>query len=276
MAEISAGAAPDLSGRGRRWCRRALAAGLAGAGITRLLRAHRDAEAARRATTAEHVTEDGLNLDYLGPRPEVAALVPEHCSKVLDLGCAAGALGVLLEARGMRVTGVEIDARLAAKADDVLTRVVAGDLVDVLQSGRSLDMSGYDAVIAADCLEHVADPRTALRHAVSHLTAGGCVVVSLPNVRHWDTLWNLGVRGVWPQRHSGIHDRTHLRWFTRRSVVELLEDAGLEVELITSVRRVREARPSWMDAPARLLPGFLGELVTFQWLARARRPRAGR
>jgi len=215
--------------------------------------------------------EDGMNFDYLGPRPEVAALVPADCTRALDLGCAAGSLGMLLEDRGIRVTGVEVDARLAAMARQVLTRVVTGDLVEVLGTGRDLDPRGYDAVIAADCLEHLADPEAALRQAVARLSSGGRVVVSLPNVRHWDTLWNLGVRGIWPRRQSGIHDRTHLRWFTRRSVVELLEGAGLEVELITPVRRAHEARPSWMDAPARLLPGALGELVTFQWLARARR-----
>jgi SAM-dependent methyltransferase len=217
------------------------------------------------------LSEDGVNLDYLGPRPEVAALVPAHCASALDLGCAAGSLGMLLEERGTRVTGIEIDGRLAARAAEVLTHVVAGDLVEVLRTGRGLDRSEYDAVIAADCLEHLADPAAALRDAVSRLSSDGCVVVSLPNVRHWDTLWNLGVLGLWPQRQSGIHDRTHLRWFTRRSVVELLEGAGIEVEVITSVRRVREARSSWLDAPARLLPGALGELVTFQWLARGRR-----
>lgn len=218
------------------------------------------------------VLAEDLCAEYLGPRPEVAALVPSGCNRVLDLGCSAGALGMLLEQRGIRVTGIELDPRLGARASEVLTHVITGDMAEVLHSGRDLDPAGYDAIVAADSLEHMADPAGVLADAVSRLSAGGHVVVSLPNVRHWDTLWNLGVRGVWPQRRSGIHDRTHLRWFTRRSVVELLEGAGLEVELITPVRRVREARRSWMDTPARLLPGALAELVTFQWLARARRP----
>src|SRR5439155_21632348 len=124
-----------------------------------------------------------------------------------------------------------------------------------------LDAGGYDVAVAADCLEHLAAPAEALRLAVSHLAPHGCVVVSVPNVRHWDTLWNLGVHGIWPQRDSGIHDRTHLRWFTRRGVVELLENAGLRVEALEPVRRVRESRPSWLDGPARMLDGVAGELV---------------
>jgi 2-polyprenyl-3-methyl-5-hydroxy-6-metoxy-1,4-benzoquinol methylase len=213
----------------------------------------------------------GVPFEYLGPRPEVAALVPDGSRRVLDLGCAAGSLGALLESRGISVTGIELDPRLAALAQRVLTRVVTGDIVEVLQSGEDLDPAGYDAVIAADCLEHLADPGVALRLAVERLAPQGCVIVSLPNVRHWDTLWNLGVRGVWPQRLSGIHDSTHLRWFTRRSVVELLGDAGLRVEVLESLRRVRESRASWLDHLAPILRGPAGELVTFQWLARARR-----
>jgi 2-polyprenyl-3-methyl-5-hydroxy-6-metoxy-1,4-benzoquinol methylase len=212
----------------------------------------------------------GITFEYLGPRPEVAALVPDSSRRVLDLGCAAGSLGSVLESRGMRVTGIELDPTLSALAERRLTKVLTGDITDVLQVGNGLDPAGYDAIIAADCLEHLPDPAGALQLAVSHLAPDGCVIVSLPNVRHWDTLWNLGARGVWPQRQSGIHDRTHLRWFTRRSVVELLEGAGLRLETLESVRRVRESRPSWLDYPARWLGGAAGELVTFQWLARAR------
>ena len=211
----------------------------------------------------------GVTFEYLGSRPEVAALVPDGSGRVLDLGCAAGSLGSLLESRGMRVTGIELDPTLSALAERSLTTVLTGDIVEILQAGDDLDPP-YDVIIAADCLEHLPDPATALRLAVRRLAPRGCVVVSLPNVRHWDTLWNLGARGVWPQRQSGIHDRTHLRWFTRRSVVDLLESAGLRVEALESVRRVRESRPSWLDRPAQMLRGTAGELVTFQWLARAR------
>src|SRR5205814_634782 len=192
-----------------------------------------------------------------------AALVPDGSSRVLDLGCAAGSLGSLLESRGMRVTGIELDPKLSALAERTLTKVLTGDIVEILQAGDGLDPAGYDVVIAADCLEHLADPAAALRLAVERLVPHGCVIVSLPNVRHWDTLWNLGARGVWPQRQSGIHDRTHLRWFTRRSVVDLLENAGLGVETLESVRRVRESRASWLDYPARFLPGAAGEMLKF-------------
>jgi len=57
-------------------------------------------------------------------------------------------------------------------------------------------------------------------------------VVSLPNVAHWTTFARLA-RGGWPRLPEGIHDATHLRWFTLRDAVELLEGAGLRVEHVT-------------------------------------------
>ena len=50
-------------------------------------------------------------------------------------------------------------------------------------------------------------------------------MVSLPNVRHWETFWQLGRRGTWPRRDVGIFDRTHLRWFTLRDAYAMLDAA---------------------------------------------------
>ena len=213
-----------------------------------------------------------LPLDYMTSRPEVAALVPASARSVLDVGCAAGALGLALRDQGARVTGIERDPELAAQARAVLDEVVVGDAGAVLAGGQGLDPDGYDCVIFADCLEHLEDPWTVLTDAAARLRPNGSVVVSLPNIRHWDTLWNLGVRGVWPMRSSGIHDRTHLRIFTRRSAIELLERAGLTAEVVRPVYRLAERRRSPLDGLARLVPGSMRELVTFQWLLVGRRP----
>ena len=78
-------------------------------------------------------------------------------------------------------------------------------------------------------------------------------MISLPNVRYWNTFWQLGVRGRWPRQPDGIFDRTHLRWFTGRDAVDLVGEAGLGA-------RGRAPRP-----PAAALAG-LG-------VGRARRPR---
>jgi 2-polyprenyl-3-methyl-5-hydroxy-6-metoxy-1,4-benzoquinol methylase len=172
---------------------------------------------------------------YTGSRPEVQALVPPSARRVLDLGCASGAVGAGLKQRGdVEVVGVEIDPALAREAERRLDRVVVGSAADLAG-----DLGRFDAIVAADVLEHLADPWEALRRAVELLEPGGTAVVSLPNVRFFETFWQLGVRGRWPRRDQGVFDRTHLRWFTMSDARQLLEQAGLEVERVVPLVRIR-------------------------------------
>jgi methionine biosynthesis protein MetW len=184
-------------------------------------------------------TQDTDALEaYTGSRPEVQTLVPSSARRILDLGCATGALGAALKERQRAiVVGVELDPAHAREAERRLDRVVVGDVEEVLAGGRL--EPGFDCIVAADVLEHLRDPWSALRRGVELLSAGGTVVVSLPNVRFFETFWQLGVRGRWPRRPHGIFDATHLRWFALRDARELLEQAGLRVEDVRPLIRVR-------------------------------------
>src|SRR3954468_17801908 len=179
-----------------------------------------------------------MNAAYEGERPEVQALVPGAARRVLDLGCAAGALGAGLKRRaaGREVGGAEPAPAYAAAAEARLDRVVQGDVAEALARE---DLGRFDCVVAADVLEHLSDPWEALRRAADLLEPGGTVVISLPNVRFFETFWQLGVRGRWPRREQGIFDATHLRWFTLSDARDLAAQAGLRVADVRSRIRVR-------------------------------------
>jgi SAM-dependent methyltransferase len=214
----------------------------------------------------------GALAAYTGARPEVQALVPRSARHILDLGCAAGALGAALKERqDAHVVGVEIDPALAAEARERLDRVVVADVERALAS-RSLG-GGFGCVVAADVLEHLRDPWTALRLAAELLEPGGTVVVSLPNVRFFETFWQLYVRGTWPRRPQGIFDATHLRWFTLRDARDLLEGAGLTVRAIRPQIRIRPggSRFDRLFAPLARTP--LRELLAFQYVLLGSRDR---
>ena len=170
---------------------------------------------------------------YESERPEVQALAPRDARRILDVGCSAGGLGAALKRRqGAEVTGIELDEAYARDAEDVLDRVFQGDVQEVLADPPA-DLQGpFDLVIAADVLEHLIDPWTALRRAADLLEPGGSAIVSLPNVRYLGVLWQLAVRGSWPRHAAGMFDATHLRWFTLKDARDLLEQAGLEVERV--------------------------------------------
>lgn len=150
------------------------------------------------------------------------AAVPDG-SRVLDVGCASGYLGRILQQQGCTLTGIEADAEAAATAP---FRVVIGDLVD---ADLRAEVGGpFDTILCGDVLEHLADPAGTLDWLAGLLAPGGIVVVSVPNIGHWTGRRAL-VRGRFPQEDHGLFDRTHLRWFTRESARALVEGAGLRV-----------------------------------------------
>jgi methionine biosynthesis protein MetW len=175
---------------------------------------------------------------YENPRPEVQDLVPVSARRILDLGCSSGALGAALTARqGAEVVGIELDPAYADDARGRLDRVIEGDLETLDPDG--LGLGGFDCLIAADVLEHLRDPWAVLSAFAGVLEAGGTAVVSLPNVRYWETLTSLGLRGRWPRRDEGIFDRTHLRWFTLDDARDLVSHAGLRVTTVAPRYRLR-------------------------------------
>ena len=215
------------------------------------------------------VTSTNLNPAYLGSRPDVLGLVTPGARRVLDVGCSAGALGKDLKASGpIEVVGVELLPEAAKIAQDVLDEVHVGDVESILASSDLGDQP-FDTIIMADVLEHLRDPWSVLNKAASMLSERGEIIVSLPNVRHMSTLFSLIVRGRWPYRDRGIHDRTHLRFFTKKNIEELFAGAGLIIERMEPKYRLIESpHPINWIAKYLAVPGLRGFLA-FQYLVRA-------
>jgi methionine biosynthesis protein MetW len=208
---------------------------------------------------------------YENPRPDVQALVPTSARRMLDLGCASGALGAALKARqSAEVVGIELDPELAHDAAERLDQVVVGDLEQL--AGTPPALGDFDCLIAADVLEHLRDPWQVLSGFARLLAPGGTAVISLPNVRYWDTFRALGVRGVWPRLDEGIFDRTHLRWFTLADARALLEDAGLHVHEVSPRYRLRPGVWRSERSGRRLARTPLAPFFVFQYVISAVKP----
>jgi methionine biosynthesis protein MetW len=210
---------------------------------------------------------DARALAYETPRREIAARVPVRARRVLDLGCASGGLATLLKARGdVEVVGVEVDEAYAAAAAGRCDRVVRADAEALARrDDLEAELGRFDCLVAADVLEHLVDPWSALRAFTSLLEPHGTAVVSLPNVAHWSTYAHLA-RGTWPRLPEGVHDATHLRWFTLRDARELLEQAGLAVAAMERRPRLiwRGSRLDDLLGPAVVRVPVLRTLATFQ------------
>jgi methionine biosynthesis protein MetW len=147
---------------------------------------------------------------------------------VLDVGCADGDVGRLLQETGNRVSGLDRDAEAAEKARADLERVVVADL-DTSSLLDHFEAASFDVVVLADVLEHLREPERALREATELLREGGRLVLSVPNVAHGALRLAL-LQGRWTYTAAGLLDRTHLHFFTRTSLLQLLEGVGLAVD----------------------------------------------
>lgn len=160
-------------------------------------------------------------------RPEIVARATPSGKRILDVGCAAGAMGAaMLGAGATEVVGIEIHAPAASIARGRLTSVFGYDLDRLPELPFP---SGYfDVITLADVLEHLKEPVAVLRHLRRWLADDGRIVCSIPNVRHASVLLPLLVHGRWDYVDAGILDRTHLRFFTPASMLQGLRDAGFE------------------------------------------------
>jgi SAM-dependent methyltransferase len=151
-------------------------------------------------------------------------LLPAN-ARVLDVGCGAGGLTIAInQGKNNEVLCVEPDPERAAAARGRGLEVVSGLFDEAFLEGCGT----FDAILFGDVLEHLADPARMLELARRCLSPGGVILVSVPNVAHWTVRLRL-LLGRFDYRDAGIMDATHLRWFTRKTLLALLAHAGFEV-----------------------------------------------
>jgi 2-polyprenyl-3-methyl-5-hydroxy-6-metoxy-1,4-benzoquinol methylase len=208
-----------------------------------------------------------LPPDYHGhARVEIGPLCPPQSMRVLEVGCGNGATLDWLRRndRCGRTVGIEIDPLAADDARHRVDRVLCGDAVQLLD--EAADEAPFDLLLCLDVLEHLVDPWHFVARLSRLLTPDGVLIASLPNVRHWRVVADLAVRGRWRYRSSGVLDRTHLRFFTRESAIELFDGSGLRVRRCIASRPPRGSAGWW---GRQLTLGAAADLFAVQFLLSA-------
>jgi SAM-dependent methyltransferase len=203
---------------------------------------------------------------YVGERTDLLDWLGGRFERVLEVGCGAGGNARWLRAHGAReLVGVEIHAPSAEQARAVF------DVVDARPIEQALDsLSGpFDLIICADVLEHLVDPWDVVRR-LGHVAADdGRLLVSMPNIRYLRALARIAVGPGFRPEPEGIFDGTHLRFFTRENLADLVKSGGW-----TPVRwgypAYRSRSPDRLArvlARARSFLSFASRGMTDEWLA---------
>lgn len=210
---------------------------------------------------------------YSHANPVFVRAVAAHgdAPTVLDVGCWNGTLGHALVCEcGAIVDGIERDAEQAATARASGYRVVDVADLDHADLDRALPDTGnrtYDFILFGDVLEHLVHPEAVLAALSRRLRPDGRVLVSLPNIAFAANRLS-HLLGYWDYKDYGILDRTHLHFFTKRTMRQLVEGAGLRVTHVEGYVGLHHY-PWIVREPLRLLGRIWPSLFAIQIVLRA-------
>jgi len=172
-----------------------------------------------------------LDQNYFNlERQEMLPFVPARRMRVLEIGCGEGRfIGAL--------TGVEeswgIEPSPAAEvAKGRLSRVFQATFDE---AEPKLPISYFDLVICNDVIEHMPDPSRFFSRIGNYIAPGGMIIGSIPNVRFYNNMFEYLLEKDWHYTDSGILDRTHLAFFTQKSLYKTLERHGFKVLQVTGI-----------------------------------------
>lgn len=170
-------------------------------------------------------------------RREMLPFVPASAQRILEIGCGEGEFAGNLKAeRPVHITGIEPFSEAARVADGRMDRVLS---VTVDEGLVALQAKKFDCIVCNDVLEHLVDPWDTLRRLRPLIARGGTLVASLPNMRYMPVLKQLVLHGDWQYTESGVMDRTHLRFFTQKSMRALFEESGYGVAQMQGINAIQ-------------------------------------
>ena len=161
-----------------------------------------------------------LNTHYYATtRLEMHKFIPEKYSRVLEIGCGCGNFSNNLRHIECEIWGIEPNKDAAKEAATKFDRVLIGNFSDLLDS---IPDNYFDLVVCNDVIEHMIDHDKFFEEIKPKITQTGSFVGSIPNILYISSFYKIVIKRDWPYANEGILDRTHLRFFTYKSLKNCL------------------------------------------------------
>lgn len=178
---------------------------------------------------------------YDNARLEMLKYLPENASRILDVGCGRGVLAELIKNKNKaEVWGIELMESEGLEATPKLDKVFIGPCENFIDN---LPDNYFDVIYFNDVLEHLVDPHNVLERIKQKLSPDGVIVSSIPNVRFYKTFARVVFGKDWKYDDFGVMDKTHLRFFTSKTIKRMYEDLGYKIQLHEPLNVTRSLKP---------------------------------
>lgn len=150
--------------------------------------------------------------------------------RVCDLGSGNGELAGALRDAGYKAAGVEYDkqgvdiARKTHPGINFYNLGVQDDVSPVLAT----EGEAFDAVVSTEVVEHLFSPHLLPVFARQVVRGGGYLVISTPYHGYLKNL-ALAFFNKWDKHHTALWHGGHIKFWSRRTLTQLLEANGFQV-----------------------------------------------
>lgn len=209
-----------------------------------------------------------INPYFSHIRSEIHPLLPKSFKRVLEVGCGAGETLVWLKSMQSScewIGGVELSNNLS---EQLSRRLDWSKVGNVEEMELDIEESSLDLILCLDVLEHLVDPWALVYKLTKLLKQGGSMISSIPNVRNFRVMAPLFFKGEWSYQEEGILDKTHLRFFTKKTAIELMESSGMILEEIKTTGLEKGRKENLLNS---LSLGFFKEYLIYQYIIKVSR-----
>lgn len=177
----------------------------------------------------ENKYEDKAIDYYDNYRSDIIPLLPKHSARALEIGCGTGNTLAYLKANGYCDWTYDVEMfpealdRAASNVDILYSCNIEGAVLPI-------EPHSINLILCLDVLEHLVNPEKVISYLHTLLAPGGIIIASIPNVRHYSVVFPLVFKNEWEYKNAGVLDSTHLRFFVKKTAIDLMESSGLKLE----------------------------------------------
>ena len=196
---------------------------------------------------------------YSATRPEVANFLPppSESSRILEIGCGVGNFRNNITHQ-CEYWGIEPFPDAAAIASTRLDKVLVGTVEEVFDS---IPNDYFDCVVCADVIEHMDDPDWFFQSIKVKMKKHSFIIASIPNVRYVTNLYKLFFEKDWEYVQAGTLDKTHLRFFTEKSLKRTIKMNGYLIDEFRGINAIEVSARTFMYLVFTLLTKVICPLI---------------